>query len=94
MFFFILLCHFAWLDKLNAHLDCFAKPSSFYFYRSCDQSGDNELHNIMDDNKTVVEDNAMDLFMSGPFLQWVRNKNCVVLKGFNLNLDFFGFLLC
>jgi len=26
----------------------------------------------MDDNKTVVEDNAMDLFMSGPFLQWLR----------------------
>ena len=26
----------------------------------------------MDNNKTVVEDNAMDLFMAGHFLQWVR----------------------
>ena len=43
----------------------------------------------MDDNKTVVEDNAMDLFMSGPFLQWVRKELCCVESwcGFNLNLD-------
>merc|ERR1711879_279298 len=27
---------------------------------------------IMDNNKTVVEDNAMDLFMAGHFLQWLR----------------------
>merc|ERR1719225_2176636 len=26
----------------------------------------------MDNNKTVVEDNAMDLFMAGHFLQWLR----------------------
>ena len=29
----------------------------------------------MDNNKTVVEDNAMDLFMAGPFLQWVSKKS-------------------
>ena len=29
--------------------------------------------------KVVVEDNAMDVFMSGPFLQWVRKKTCFQL---------------
>ena len=32
----------------------------------------------MDVNKAmVVEDNAMDVFMSGPFLQWVSLRNRV-----------------
>ena len=41
--------------------------------RSCDHPFA-KLDNIMDNNKTVVEDNAMDLFMAGPFLQWVSQK--------------------
>lgn len=29
---------------------------------------------VMEQKNTVVEDNAMDVFMDGPFMQWVRQK--------------------
>jgi len=27
---------------------------------------------VMEQKNTVVEDNAMDVFMDGPFMQWLR----------------------
>ena len=45
---------------MNIHIPCASYYNTF------------DIDIIMDNNKTVVEDNAMDLFMAGHFLQWVR----------------------
>ena len=40
----------------------------------------------MEQKNTVVEDNAMDVFMDGPFCQWVRNYRLYISRAIKLGI--------
>lgn len=37
---------------------------------------------VMEQKNTVVEDNAMDVFMDGPFMQWVSKIFSLIIPDF------------